>query len=58
MDKEMTSTYWTYRLGANVSLLEHVLEPSCLLIKSSSDDGFHCNDTYKYVLCADVPKLE
>ena len=46
------------RLAANVPLLEHVLEPSSLFNKSSSDDGFGSNDTSRHVLSADVPKLD
>ena len=46
------------RLAANLPLLEHVLEPSSLFIKSSNDDGFGSDDTYKYALFADVPKLD
>ena len=45
-------------LAANVPLLEHVLEPYSLFIKSSSDDGFGSNDTFRYALFADVPKLD
>ena len=51
-------TMYINRLAANVPLLEHVLEPSSLFIKSCRDDSFRSNDTFRYVLCADVPKLD